>query len=78
MILTAAKPSARVKREALALAGEDDRLAFGTRELFWLPSGGIRDSRFNAQAADELLGPTTTRTMGTIETMTAKFFASDG
>ncbi len=78
VILTAAKPSARVKREALALAGEDDRLAFGTRELFWLPSGGIRDSRFNAQAADELLGPTTTRTMGTIETMTAKFFASDG
>ena len=44
VILLAAKPGARAKREALALAGDDDLLAFGEhgeRELFWLPSGGI-------------------------------------
>ena len=76
VILTAAKPSASKQREALALAGEDDLLAFGERELFWLPSGGIRDSTLDLKAVDALLGPTTTRTMGTIERMSGKFFAS--
>jgi hypothetical protein len=29
-----------VKKKALALGTDQDRLAFGKRELFWLPSGG--------------------------------------
>jgi uncharacterized protein (DUF1697 family) len=78
VILLAAKPGARAKREALALATDNDLLAFGEhgeRELFWLPSGGIRDSKLDLKGAESLLGPTTMRTMGTIEQMTAKFFA---
>lgn len=75
LILLAAKPGAQAKRKALALAGDDDLLAFGERELFWLPSGGTRDSGLDVKAVETLLGPTTMRTMGTIEQMTAKFFA---
>ena len=75
VILLAAKPGTRAKKEALALATDEDLLAFGERELFWLPSGGIRDSKLDLKAAETLLGPTTMRTMGTIEQMTAKFFA---
>jgi uncharacterized protein (DUF1697 family) len=75
VILLAAKPGAQAKRRALGLASDDDLLAFGERELFWLPSGGTRDSGLDLKAAEGLLGPTTMRTMGTIEQMTAKFFA---
>jgi hypothetical protein len=75
VMLLAAKPGARTRKEALALASDDDLLAFGETELFWLPSGGIRDSKLDVKGAETLLGPTTMRTMGTIEQMTAKFFA---
>ena len=75
VILLPAKPGARAKTQALALATDDDLLDFGERELFWLPSGGIRDSKLDLKTAETLLGPTTMRTMGTIEQMTAKFFA---
>jgi uncharacterized protein (DUF1697 family) len=68
-------PPASARREVLALADEHDRLAFGERELYWLPSGGILDSDLDLTAIDTVLGPTTRRTKGTIELMAQKCFA---
>ena len=68
------KPSAKTRKEVLALATDEDRLAFGDRELYWLPSGGTRDAALDQKSIAKLLGPTTMRTKGTIELLTAKFF----
>jgi uncharacterized protein (DUF1697 family) len=69
------KPTAATQTKALALATDRDRLAFGKRELYWLPSGGTMDSELDREALDKLLGPTTMRTKGTVEQLAAKFFA---
>ena len=69
------RPTAAAKRKALALATDDDRLSFGKRELYWLPSGGTADSALDRNALDALIGPTTMRTKGTIELLAAKYFA---
>jgi uncharacterized protein (DUF1697 family) len=69
------KPATRARNGVLSLATDEDRLAFGDRELYWLPSGGIRDSPLNFKAIEKLLGPTTMRTKGTVEQMAAKYFA---
>ena len=68
-------PRRRARDEALAMGTDEDRLAFGKRELYWLPSGGTRDSAFDAKAVEKLLGPITMRTKGTIEQLAAKYFA---
>jgi uncharacterized protein (DUF1697 family) len=68
------KPSAAKRKQVLALATDDDRLVFGKRELYWLPSGGTLESTLDRKAIDKLLGPTTMRTKGTVEQLTAKFF----
>jgi uncharacterized protein (DUF1697 family) len=73
--LLSAKPPARIRKQVLALATDADRLAFGDRELYWLPSGGTRDSALDQAAIAKLLGPTTMRTKGTIEQLAAKYFA---
>jgi uncharacterized protein (DUF1697 family) len=73
--ILAAKPPARVRREVLAMADERDLLAFGERELYWLPSGGILETALDIAAIESVLGPTTRRTMGTIEQLAAKHFA---
>jgi uncharacterized protein (DUF1697 family) len=72
--LLSGKPPAATRKEVLALASEEDRLAFGDRELFWLPSGGTQDSSLNMQRIDRLLHPMTMRTKGTIEQLAAKYF----
>jgi uncharacterized protein (DUF1697 family) len=69
------KPTATVRRKALALASDEDRLAISGRELYWLPSGGTQQSSLDQAAVDRLLGPSTMRTMGTVEQIAAKFFA---
>jgi uncharacterized protein (DUF1697 family) len=69
------KPSAAAQKKVLALATGDDPLAFGPRELYWLPSGGLLESELDLGAIEKLVGPTTRRTMGTVEQLTAKFFA---
>ena len=74
--LLSGKPSARTRRDVLALATDDDRLAFGDRELYWLPSGGIRDSVLDLKAVEKLLGSTTIRTKGTVDQLAAKYFAT--
>ena len=69
------KPSAAAQEAVLALATEDDRLAFGDRELFWLPRGGTQESDLDLKAIERLLGVTTMRTMGTVEQIAAKYFS---
>jgi uncharacterized protein (DUF1697 family) len=73
--LIARRPPAATRKKALELAGDEDALAFGRRELFWLPSGGMSDSSLDLKALERLLGPMTIRTMGTIEQIAAKHFA---
>jgi uncharacterized protein (DUF1697 family) len=73
--ILAVTPPARVRREVLAMADERDLLAFGERELYWLPSGGILETALDMAAIETALGVTTRRTMGTLEQMAAKHFA---
>ena len=51
------KPAASKRKGALALQTDDDRLAFGDRELYWLPSAGTMDSSLDRKPLDELVGP---------------------
>jgi uncharacterized protein (DUF1697 family) len=69
-----AKPSAKVRKEVLAMATDEDPLAFGERELYWLPSGGLLESELDLRAIEKLIGPTTRRTKGTMELLAEKFF----
>ena len=68
------KPTAAVQKKVLAHATDQDRLAFGKRELYWLPSGGTLESELDRKAIEDLLGPTTMRTKGTVEQLAAKYF----
>ena len=75
VVVLSAKPSARARKDVLALATDQDRLAFGDRELYWLPSAGTRDSALDLKAIEGLVGPTTMRTKGTVDQLVAKYFA---
>ena len=70
------KPTAAARKKVLALATDADPLAFGKRELYWLPSGGLMESELDLAAIEKLVGPTTRRTMGTVEQMAGKFFSA--
>ncbi|HET6831947.1 MAG TPA: DUF1697 domain-containing protein [Solirubrobacterales bacterium] len=70
--LLASAPAASARDEVLALASDDDRLAFGPRELYWLPSGGVSDSGLDLRAIESVLGLQTVRTRGTLERLVAK------
>jgi uncharacterized protein (DUF1697 family) len=72
--LLAAKPSRRAAAEVMGLGSKADRLALEGTELYWLPSGGTQQSGLDMRAIDRAIGPYTMRTMGTIETLVAKFF----
>ena len=67
-------PGTGVRKDVLALATDEDRLAFGGRELYWLPSGRMVESTLDLNAIQKLVGPTTRRTMGTIEQIASKCF----
>jgi uncharacterized protein (DUF1697 family) len=68
------KPTAATQKKALALATDRDRLTFGKRELYWLPSGGTMETELDRKALDKLIGPMTMRTKGTVEQLVAKYF----
>jgi uncharacterized protein (DUF1697 family) len=74
VVMLSAAPAAHARKEVLAMASDEDQLAFGERELLWLPSGGILDTALDFKAIGKLLGPTTTRTQGTVEQLVAKYF----
>jgi len=76
VLLLGPKLPAAARKKVLALATDEDRLAFGDRELFWLPSGGTQGSSLDQNALGKLLGKATQRTMGTIEQLAAKFFVA--
>jgi uncharacterized protein (DUF1697 family) len=76
VMLLAASPPARARKKVLALASPNDRLDFGKRELFWLPSAGTRDSALDVKAIEAEVGATTMRTKGTIDELAAKHFAT--
>jgi uncharacterized protein (DUF1697 family) len=69
-------PSAPVRRQVLALATDEDRLAFEARELYWLPSGRMRDSGLNLRTVEGLTDPWTMRTKATLELLADKFFGA--
>jgi uncharacterized protein (DUF1697 family) len=75
--LLAARPPEAARRKVLALATDDDLLAFGEAELFWLPSGGTLESGLDLKAIERELGLATMRTKGTIDQLHAKFMASE-
>ena len=75
VVLLSKKPPGPRRKDVAALATDEDRLAFGDRELYWLPSGGIRDSGLNFRTLEKLLGATTVRTKGTIDQLAAKYFS---
>jgi uncharacterized protein (DUF1697 family) len=69
-----ALPSPAIQREVLALGTEEDRLAFGDRELFWRPRDRMTDSELDLKAIGKLVGTNTMRTNGTVAQMAAKYF----
>jgi uncharacterized protein (DUF1697 family) len=66
-------PPAAKQREVLRLGTEDDRLAFGKRELFWRPRGRMLESELDLKAVGALIGLNTMRTNGTVAQMAAKY-----
>jgi hypothetical protein len=73
-----AKPSTADRKAVLALESDADRLAFGERELFWLPRGGMSDSELDLKEIERRLGAMTVRTKGTVEQIAGKHFATGG
>ena len=73
--LLSAKPSAADRKAVLALESDADRLAFGERELYWLPIGGMSDSELDLKEIERRLGAMTVRTKGTVEQIAGKHFA---
>jgi uncharacterized protein (DUF1697 family) len=69
------KPAPGARKSVLALATDEDALAFGDRELYWLPSGGTMESDLDTKAISALLGVSTMRTKNTVDQMAAKYFA---
>jgi uncharacterized protein (DUF1697 family) len=76
--MLSAKPASDARKQVLALASDDDRLAFADRELYWLPSGGTQDSALDLKSIGSLLGLATMRTKNTVDQMAAKYFGSGG
>jgi uncharacterized protein (DUF1697 family) len=74
--LLAKSPAAAARKEVLGMATDEDRLAFGDRELYWLPSGRMREAGLNLRAVEDLTDAWTMRTKGTIELVAAKFFGA--
>lgn len=72
--LLARKPTAAARKKVLALASHDDLLAIRSRELYWLPSGGIMESALDFKAIDGIFGLSTVRTKNTIDEIAAKHF----
>jgi len=72
--LLSQKPSAAVRKKVLAHATDQDRLAFGDLELYWLPSGRMRDAGVNLREIEKLTDAWTMRTKATVELLQVRFF----
>jgi len=69
----ATAPKGPSRKRALELSTGEHRLAIAGRELHWLPSGGISESSLDLKSLENLLGPWTMRTMGTVEQIIARY-----
>jgi uncharacterized protein (DUF1697 family) len=69
------RPAAGLRKEVLAMATDEDRLAIRGRELYWLPSGRMLDATIDLVALERAIGPTTRRTKNVIEEIAAKHFS---
>lgn len=76
VLLLAKRPASSVSKQVLSLATDEDRLAMSGRELYWLPRGRMSDSELDVGAIEAGLGLTTMRTMGTVQQLAAKHFAT--
>jgi len=76
LALLGTRPAAAARREVLAFATDDDRLAFGDRELYWLPAGGFAESELDRNRLARILGPMTFRTKNVLEEIARKHFAA--
>ena len=74
LALLTKRPALRARDAVLAMATDQDRLAFNERELYWLPSGGFAESDLDRNRLAKVLGPMTFRTKGTIERIARKYF----
>lgn len=70
----AGRPDHEARQAVLALATDDDRLAFGDRELYWLPENGVSGTGLEWKEIEKIVGTTTVRTRRTVERLAAKFF----
>jgi uncharacterized protein (DUF1697 family) len=68
-------PKADARKQALALASDEDRLAIDGRELYWLPKGGISESDLDLKTIESAVGPWTMRTKGTVDQIIARLVA---
>ena len=75
VVLLATKPTAAARKRILDRQSGADLFAIQGRELYWLPSGGLMESEIGMDGITKALGSNTIRTKGTIELLTAKFFA---
>jgi len=66
-------PSENTVAQVLSLVPENDRVVFSDREWFWLPTRGVSDSQLPVRKIEDLVGPMTMRTLGTISRMLKKF-----
>ncbi len=76
VLLLGGKPTPASARRARRLATESDLLTLRGSELYWLPSAGTQASALDRKALAQILGRSTTRTMGTIKEIVAKHFSS--
>lgn len=74
VVLLASFPDDSARQVVLDLATEDDRLAFGDRDLYWLPQNGVSGTGLDWKRLEEMVGTTTVRTRRTLERLVAKFF----
>jgi uncharacterized protein (DUF1697 family) len=67
-------PAPVARAAVLAQDCAEDRLAFGERELFWLPAGPMSESSLDWKQIERSLGATTVRTKGTVEQIARRYF----
>jgi uncharacterized protein (DUF1697 family) len=73
--MLSARPGSRARKDVLELASDHDRLAFGERELYWLPSGGMSESALDLKLIARHIGSMTLRTRTTVEQIAERHFS---
>lgn len=72
VMLLPSAPGKAARRTVVGLASAEDRLVLDGRELYWLPRAGILDSELDLKLIEKSVGPTTMRTLRTLERLAAK------